>query len=158
MNTVLQAVQIQRLEESSLERIITLLEQCDMNTSSVTFESSSYWIAQLDGLDVGCVGLEQGFQASLLRSVAVLPRFRSSGIARTLTLFALEQARSGGDQAVYLFTSDMGPFWTRFGFIEVPLETLVQALPDVPQVQSALNQRWLEESRAWLKSLEPQEV
>lgn|GEM_PF-3041897 len=158
MNTVLQTVQIQRLEESSLERVIKLLEQCEMYTSSVTFQFSSYWIAQLDGLDVGCIGLEHGVQASLLRSAAVLPQFRSSGVGRTLSLFALEQAKKRGDRAVYLFTSDMGPFWTRFGFVEVLLETLVQALPDVPQVQSALNLDWLEESRAWLKSLEPQEV
>jgi N-acetylglutamate synthase-like GNAT family acetyltransferase len=158
VNSALTNVQLECVQPDQLERVIQLLEGSELYTSSVTFASSSYWIALFDGLDVGCVGLEHGFQASLLRSMAVSPQFRSSGIGRTLALFALEQARKRGDRAVYLFTSDMGPFWTRFGFAEVPLERLVQALPDVPQVQSALNLDWLEESRAWLKSLEPQEV
>lgn len=158
VNALIQNLQIHRVEQGQLERVKAILERCEMYITSITLEGSCYWLAHFDGLEVGCIGLEHGTGASLIRSAAVLPEFRSSGIGRTLTLFALEQAHLRGDRAVYLFTSDMGPYWQRFGFVEVPLETLVQALPDVSQVQSGMCMGWLEQSRAWKKTLEPRGV
>lgn len=158
MKTLAQAVQIQGVGNDSLELLLKLLEQSGLYTSSVTVHGSSYWLASLDGLGVGCIGLEHGQDASLLRSAAVLPEFRSSGVGRALTLHALEQARLRGDRAVYLFSTDAGAYWQRFGFVEIPVLALAQALPDSSQVQSGQRLGWLERDQGWMKTLEPQEV
>jgi predicted N-acetyltransferase YhbS len=99
------------------------------------------------------VGLEHGEQASLLRSAAVLPESQGMGVARALSLAAIESARDQGDLALYLFSTGAGPYWQRFGFVEVPVDDLVRALPTVPQVRSGIERGWLAEEVAWTLKL-----
>lgn len=116
---------------------------------TATLEGSSYWVAVQGGEVVGCVGLEHGEDASLLRSAAVRPDAQGHGIGGQLTETALEAARSRGDRAVYLFSSHAGKYWQRLGFVQVPTAELGTALPGTPQVRSGECLGWIHEETAW---------
>ncbi len=116
-----------------------------------TLDDSSYWIASDENDSVvGCVGLEHGSQASLLRSAAVLPTHQGLGIGQALSHAAIEHSREREDRAIYLFSTHAGPYWQRLGFVPTPVEDLVRALPTAPQVRSGIERGWLAEEAAWV--------
>jgi N-acetylglutamate synthase-like GNAT family acetyltransferase len=114
-----------------------------------TFKGSSYWVARSSDDVVGCVGLEHGNVASLLRSAAVHPNHQGRGIGDQLATAAISAARNRGDQSLYLFSTDAGQYWQRYGFVEVDVRTLADALPDSPQVRSGIERGWIADDRAW---------
>lgn len=133
--------------------ITALLEACGLYTTSVTPEGSTYWIAFLDGQPGGCIGLEHGRGASLIRSTAVLPEFRSHGLGRALVVSALTQASLRGDRAVYLFSSEAGDYWKRYGFTPSTAAEVEAALPEAPQVRSGMCKGWIHEEQVWKREL-----
>lgn len=133
--------------------ILDLLTRCGLHTSSLTPESSTYWIADLNGVPGGCIGLEHGQGVSLIRSTAVLPGARSQGLGRALVRSALTQASLRGDHTVYLFSQEAGEYWRRFGFVPTGGDELSAALSDAPQVKSGLCRGWLHEEQAWKLTL-----
>jgi N-acetylglutamate synthase-like GNAT family acetyltransferase len=136
--------------ESICDLVVALGLISERSRITNTFDGSSYWVAVSDiGSIVGCVGLEHGKQASLLRSAAVFPASQGMGVGRALSVAAIESARDQGDLALYLFSTDAGPYWQKFGFVEVPVDELVRALPTVPQVRSGIERGWLAEEVAW---------
>jgi diadenosine tetraphosphate (Ap4A) HIT family hydrolase/N-acetylglutamate synthase-like GNAT family acetyltransferase len=137
--------------------ILDLLTRCGLHTSSVTPESSTYWIADLNGVPGGCIGLEHGQGVSLIRSTAVLPESRSQGLGRALVRSALTQASLRGDHTVYLFSQEAGDYWRRFGFVPTGGDELSAALSDAPQVKSGLCRGWINEEQAWKLTLVQQE-
>jgi N-acetylglutamate synthase-like GNAT family acetyltransferase len=108
-----------------------------------------YWVARSGSDVVGCVGLEHGNVASLLRSAAVHPDHQNQGIGDLLATTAISEARGRGDQSLYLFSTDAGGYWQRYGFVEVDVWTLADALPDSPQVRSGIEREWIADERAW---------
>lgn len=120
---------------------------------TVTSERSTYWLALAGGRAIGCIGLEHGEGASLLRSAAVLEEARGGGVGRALAESALTLATLRGDRAVYLFSTGAGAYWKRFGFEQATTDDLAAALPDVPQVVSGLTRGWIAEEVAWKKTL-----
>ncbi len=136
-----------------LDLVRDLAGAVGLYTSSATFEGSTYWIARHAGVPVGCIGMEHGRGASLLRSASVLPEARGLGVGRALAQSALTLATLRGDHAVYLFSSDAGAYWERLGFVAVPVTDLAAALPDVPQVVSGLTRGWIHDEHAWRKDL-----
>ena len=62
-------------------------------------------MAEGDGSIVGIAGLEVYGSAALLRSVAVDPAWRGTGLGRLVTERALDDARSAGASEVYLLTT-----------------------------------------------------
>lgn len=137
--------------------ILDLLTRCGLHTSSLTPEGSTYWIADLNGVPGGCIGLEHGQSVSLIRSTAVLPESRSQGLGRALVRSALTQASLRGDHTVYLFSQEAGDYWRRFGFVPTSGDELSAALPDAPQVKSGLCRGWIHEEQAWKLTLVHQE-
>lgn len=125
----------------------------ERDTITVTLEGSTYWIAELDGVPGGCIGLEHGEGASLIRSTAVVPGARGQGLGRALAESALTYATLRGDRTVYLFSTDAGPFWRAFGFEEVPVAELAAALPHTPQVLSGQQRGWIRDEVAWKRTL-----
>jgi amino-acid N-acetyltransferase len=65
---------------------------------------------------VGIAGLELYPDGALLRSVAVHPSWRSSGLGRTLVDRALETARRAGARDVFLLTTTAERYFPRLGF------------------------------------------
>ena len=93
---------------------------------------------------------------SLIRSTAVLPEYRSHGLGRALVLSALTHASLRGDHTVYLFSSEAGDYWKRYGFIPSTAAEIEAALPEAPQVQSGVLRGWIKEEQVWKRGLTPE--
>lgn len=146
-------VQIRKAASSKdLDLIRDLMLICGVSTIrariSATLDGSTWWLAFRDGIEIGCIGLEYGDGASLIRSVAVEESERNLGLGDALVNTALDAARARKDAAVYLF-SKTDDFWQRYGFQPVEMDELVAALPEAPQVLAGLQWDWLEREQAW---------
>jgi ribosomal protein S18 acetylase RimI-like enzyme len=151
-------VVIRRAESADFEAIcdlVVLLKLIsDRSRITNTFDGSSYWVACTEsGAIVGCVGLEHGTGASLLRSTAVHPSLQGQGIGSRLALLAIEGARLRGDRSVHLFSSHAGTYWQRFGFVSESVWALADALPTVQQVISGKERGWIVDEQAWVLHL-----
>ncbi len=75
-----------------------------------------------DGTLIGVAGYERYGADILLRSVAVLETWRSTGIGARLTADRLAHARSRGCEAAYLLTDTARRYWERHGFSKIDRE------------------------------------
>lgn len=73
-------------------------------------------VAREAGGIVGCAALELYGHDALLRSVAVAPARRGSGVGLALTSACLELARRHGVRTLWLLTETASDFFPRFGF------------------------------------------
>lgn len=132
------------------EAIVGLLKQADLMPQDVLAAGTCYWVAvEGGGLVVGCLGMEFGKGAVLLKSAAVLPAYRKRGLAQRLVGAALGFAAQQGCQAAYLFSVRSGDYWQRLGFTEVPVAELLAALPEAYQVRHFRQVGKLEHEHAW---------
>ncbi len=148
-------VKLRQAAPADLPVILDLLTRCGLHTTSVTPQAGTYWIADLDGVPGGCIGLEHGEGVSLIRSTAVLPEARAQGLGRALVRSALTHATLRGDRSVYLFSEEAGDYWRRFGFVPVTADEISAALPDAPQVVSGLCNGWIGGEQAWRLDVQP---
>lgn len=68
---------------------------------------------------IGVAGVEVHGRAGLLRSVAVAPEARGSGLGQALTRDRARWARDSGLNALYLLTTTAQNFFPRLGFARV---------------------------------------
>jgi amino-acid N-acetyltransferase len=68
---------------------------------------------------VGLAGIELYPDGVLLRSVAVHPEWRGTGVGRALVLRALDSARAAGARDAYLLTTTAERWFPRFGFTPI---------------------------------------
>jgi N-acetylglutamate synthase-like GNAT family acetyltransferase len=65
--------------------------------------------------------------------------------------YVLSYARDQGYKAVYLFSVRSGSYWLRLGFRDVPVDELLQAIPDAYQDQYFGIIGKLAKAQAWKK-------
>jgi amino-acid N-acetyltransferase len=81
-------------------------------------------------------GLEPAGEYGLLRSVVVDERFRSKGLARSISEQLLRRAESEGRVAVYLLTETAEDYFARQGFERVAREQAPDAIANTLQFTS----------------------
>jgi amino-acid N-acetyltransferase len=108
---------------ADLPHIQQLLEQERLPTAGVADWLDHFWVAEArgrgpveDGLVAGVAGLELYGGAAMLRSVAVAPAWRGSGLGRLLTERALASAQAAGAREVFLLTTTAERWFPRLGF------------------------------------------
>ncbi|MGO4441390.1 GNAT family N-acetyltransferase [Rhizobium sp. RAF56] len=84
-----------------------------------------------DGL-VGYSGLEAAAGDFLLRSMVILPSFRSKGYGRRLTQMTITRTPSASE--VYLATTNAAPFFESVGFRAVERDQVPQAILSTRQL------------------------
>lgn len=94
-------------------------------------------VARRGALLVGIAALERHGGAALLRSVAVAPVARGTGVGVALVEDRLAAARAAGVTAVYLLTTTAAPFFSRLGFASFPRGDVPPALAASPELASA---------------------
>lgn len=100
-----------------LDGVRALLAECELPSEGLADQfPGGYVVAARGGAIVGAAGLEVRGTAGVLRSVAVAPGERGTGLGVRLTLDRLAAARAAGLDAVYLLTTTAADFYTRFGF------------------------------------------
>jgi amino-acid N-acetyltransferase len=112
-----------------LPAIELLLTASGLPTAGVAEELRGFIVAesQHDRRIVGVVGLELCCdEYALLRSTAVDPDWRGTGLGRRLVNHVIADAESRGIRALYLLTTTAERYFPSFGFVKTQRE----AVPD----------------------------
>lgn len=121
---------------ADFDGIRALLEGCGLPSSDLTAERlDGFHVAVGDAGIVGVAGLEQVGDAALLRSVAVDPALRGSGLGARLVDATLALAQTRSIRALYLIPNDEAAhaFFARRGFTRIERNGVppsVSALPE----------------------------
>ena len=113
-----------------LAGIVELVEACGLTIAGIASEIGDFAVITLSGETeiAGCVGLEWGGGAAMIRSLAVRRSSRKYGFGERLVRWAVERARDAGAERVVLLTETAPRFFARLGFAAVERSSLPQAL------------------------------
>jgi amino-acid N-acetyltransferase len=114
-------MQIRNANEADLGTIQNLLNASDLPVGDVSTTLIEGFLVTEDasGTVVGSGGLEQIGSSVLLRSLAFTPEWRGTGVARKLVELLEDNARSLGQQDVWLLTTTAERFFERAGYERV---------------------------------------
>ncbi|WP_419700484.1 arsenic resistance N-acetyltransferase ArsN2 [Mucilaginibacter sp. NFX135] len=101
------------------QEIIALLESQKLPVNDLPDNLDDFLVAIQNQKIVGVAGLEVYGNFGLLRSLAVHPEFRNSGIAQQLLQRITEESRSKGLVALYLLTETAADYFDRKGFLRI---------------------------------------
>jgi GNAT superfamily N-acetyltransferase len=112
-----------------------MLSGTGMIADGLEWPPACYLTAYFGTEPVGVIGVEPSLDVALIRSLFVTESMRGRGIGTELFTAARKAAHTRGARSLYLFSTDAGDFFKRFGFSEVPVAQLVAALGAAPQVK-----------------------
>jgi amino-acid N-acetyltransferase len=98
---------------------------------------ASALVAESDGTLVGSAAVEGHGEHGLLRSVAVHPSWRASGLGARLVAAAIALAAERGLREIWLLTTTAERYFPRFGFEVVAREALPAALDASAELRGA---------------------
>lgn len=116
------------VEEQDLPQVKRLLEEANLSCAGIEQHFEHFLKLILDGDLVAVAGLEVYDTTGLLRSVAVMPEYRHSGLGRGLTKAVINKARSLGLTDLYLSTETAADYFYRFGFRTIDRQEVCSAL------------------------------
>lgn len=122
------SVSLRRAGPGDSEAVAALLREMDLPLDGVAEWLEQFSVAEHQGRVIGVAGMERYGDSGLLRSVAVVPEWRGSGIGRTLVDRVLEEGRAAGIREVYLLTTTAEHYFPRLGFACVDRSTVPAAL------------------------------
>ena len=96
--------------------ILDLLERSDLPTSDLSTARPQFVVAEHAGEMIGIGALERFDAAALLRSVAVAPQWRGSGVGRWIIANLEQRARAAGIDELILLTLTAHDFFARLGY------------------------------------------
>ncbi len=144
-------------QPADLSAMLALLTAAGLPTDGVAEHLPTMLVATDGRRVVGCVGLEIGGEAALLRSVAVDETERGTGLGGRLVRVALDLARRRAVTEVALLTTTADDYFPRFGFVPVnrdQVPTALQASAEFtgacPASARAFGRRWPDRLRARL--------
>jgi amino-acid N-acetyltransferase len=122
-------VQLRPAEAGDLPAVLTLLGDTKLPTQGVEPRAlRDFIVAEREGKLVGVVGLEIYRDSALLRSAAVDPSWRGTGVGRALVERALDLSRERGIHDVFLLTTTAEHYFPRFGFCCVNRDSVPEAV------------------------------
>jgi len=98
------------------DAIAALLQHAQLPTDDLAAHLATAFVARRGNQIVGSAALEVYSDGALLRSVAVDPTCRNTGLGHRLTTHALARAAEQALPAVYLLTTTADAYFPRFGF------------------------------------------
>src|SRR5262245_37108665 len=113
------SVSLRRAGRADEAAVATLLRELALPTEGVADWLDRFWVAEHKHRVAGVAGVGRYGERGLLRSVAVAPDWRGSGIGRTLVDRVLDEGRADGVREVYLLTNTAEHYFPRFGFVQV---------------------------------------
>jgi amino-acid N-acetyltransferase len=121
-------VSLRRATGGDAAAVEELLSRQALPRSGVAEWLEHFWLAEHDGGLVGVAGVELYGAAALLRSVAVDPAWRGTGLGGVLTERALAEAKAAGAEDVYLLTTTADRWFPRHGFACVSREAVPEGV------------------------------
>jgi amino-acid N-acetyltransferase len=114
-------VRIAPAAPEDLPFVIGLMKESGLPVEGVANHFGRYLVARRGEERIGCVGMEIYGENVLLRSLAVVRRFRNAGAGGALLGRAIAAARTGGARTAWgLTTFGNKGIFLRFGFRAVP--------------------------------------
>ncbi len=140
-------VSIQACRESDRSPALQLLADCRLTTAGLADHWPTTWVAaeEASGDLRGMVALEVAGDAALLRSLAVAPQERGSGLGRRLVEHALREAAERRVAIVVLLTETADDFFRHLGFEPCRRDEIPASLHDSAELRGACPQS----ARAW---------
>jgi len=115
------------------EAVVKLLQKAGLLTDDLPTDLAGFLLAWDDDDLVGVAGLERHAALGLLRSVAVDPTHRNTGMATQLVERLLATADATHLQAIYLITTTAEGFFSRYGFVSVSRDEVPDAIRQTRQ-------------------------
>jgi len=120
---------------SDVTLLLRFLSDLRLPTAGVEEWWSDFTVAESDGALIGVAGIERYADGVLLRSVAVDPGWRSSGLGRALVEGLLDRAARAGNRDAYLLTTTAERYFPLLGF------TVITRAAVPPSVQQSVEFR-----------------
>ena len=114
--TVSSLPEIRRATADDLAAVEQLLTESQLPLDGVREALANFVVAHAGSALIGVAGLEVYCDNALLRSVAVVPEWRSHGIGRALVTRVISDAEARGIRALYLLTTTAERYFPSFGF------------------------------------------
>ena len=133
------AVELRRAERADLDLVLRILQAAGLPVAGVEEHFDEFIVAcASDGTIVGVAGAERYPSSALLRSVAVLPRWRGLGVGRRLVSSQL--ARLGRGTPVYLLTTTAEAYFRSLGFQAISRDDVLPEIKQSSEFQGACPQ------------------
>lgn len=107
---------IREAEKNDLTAIIQLLEMGNLPTEDCAEQIGAFILAEENKRTVAVGGLEVHGQEGLLRSIAVVPDRRGSGVGRMICSELGARAAKSGVERLFLLTESAAPYFLALGF------------------------------------------
>lgn len=125
------SLKIERALEDDLEAVLALLGEVNLPTEGVPEHFNNFFVARYSDKLIGCIGQERYGEVALLRSLAVSPELRQSGVGSALTKHLIDEAQTNGVREIVLLTTTAKGFFTKqFNFMEIERATFDGVLAD----------------------------
>ncbi len=105
-----------------------LLRSNDLPLDGLDDHWEGFLVAGTEGEIMGLIGLERYGEVGLLRSLVVADEHRGRGYGTALVQFLLERCRREDMRRIYLLTTTAEDYFPRFGFREVPRDSVDPAV------------------------------
>jgi len=122
---------------TDLPAVIVLLSGASLPTAGVPVTLQGFVIAEAGGEVVGVAGLERYGPAGLLRSVAVRPEARNTGVGGALIDRILAEAVAGGMRDIFLLTTTAESYFARRQFSRIAREAVPEPVQASIEFQGA---------------------
>jgi amino-acid N-acetyltransferase len=133
----LPTLRLRKAERADLTRIETLLTDNGLPLAGVPDALDTFVVAESGGALVGVGGLQLCCDDALLRSVAVAPQARSSGVGRAIVTRLIADAEARGLRALYLLTETAERYFPTFGFTKITRGDVPPAVKATEEFTSA---------------------
>ncbi|HEV8659431.1 MAG TPA: arsenic resistance N-acetyltransferase ArsN2 [Thermoanaerobaculia bacterium] len=112
-------IAISSAAQADVDAIKAILIGNNLPTAGVDDHWRSFVIARAGGTVIGCAGAEMYQGAALIRSVAVVPEYRSRGVGHELVRQLLDRLTASGLREFYLLTTTAENYFGRRGFEKI---------------------------------------
>ena len=119
-----------------LSGVLELLRRSDLPITGVVEHFRNFLVVRADVSVVGVAGIEPCGDDGLLRSVAVEPTYRGSGVGRALVHGVLDLARRLEVRSLYLLTTTAREYFRRQGFADCPRDDAPAAIRETWEFRS----------------------
>lgn len=125
-----QRITIRKMTKDDLDGVVNIEKECFSTPWSkqsleetLQYESNQFFVAQVDGMIVGYMGLiSVGVEADVT-NIAVLPNMRNQGIASTLLKTMLAKVKALGVEVVFLEVRESNEsaihIYKKYGFVPI---------------------------------------
>jgi amino-acid N-acetyltransferase len=113
-------VAIRDSTESDRAAILALLSSCGLPVEDIdSCAALRFLVAELDGAVVGCTGWEAGGAEALIRSLAVAPLLRDTGIGSSLLREVETRCHAEGVRAAFVLTTTAEKYLAGHGYLRL---------------------------------------